>query len=306
MFLGIDTSCYTTSIAAADCHGNIIYQNRRLLDVPAGAKGLRQSEMVFMHIKNLPELAAGFSDVLAVCASARPRPVEGSYMPVFAVADGFGRIAAAAAGAEYYPLTHQHAHIAAARIGQPPMERFLALHVSGGTTDVLAVHMEGEVVAQIETLGSASDIAAGQLIDRTGQLLGLQFPCGPGLEALAGKEMRVIKSRAIGLCASFSGAENAARLLLEAGEPGEIVAASVQKCVAKTLEKLILRAREQTGIWDVLLFGGVLCNGYIRSFLSGRLHGGLYFAQKEYAADNACGLAAQAAHLYNRRKRNNG
>ena len=293
-YWGLDTSCYTTSLAVADEMGRIVWDKRKPLCVPKGALGLRQSEMVFQHIKNLPELLPeGFSNIAAVAASTRPRPVADSYMPVFQVADAFAQTIARSSGAVYYPLTHQHGHIGAALLEEEPQERLLALHVSGGTTDTLAVEMKDGVITCIKQLGSTGDIAAGQLIDRVGRELGLPFPAGASLEKLAAGEPLLIKSCVNGLTPSFSGAETRAKQLLLAGAPREAIALSVEKCVAKTLEKLIRRGREETGIFPVFLLGGVMANGYIRSFLENRLDG-LSFAKREYATDNACGLARQA------------
>ena len=118
MFLGIDFSCYTNSCAVADENGKIIYDGRKLLHVPQGKCGLRQSEMVFEHVKNLKDVfPAGFLDVKAIAVSVKPRPIEGSYMPVFAAAESYAEVISKAMGIPVYKLTHQHAHIGAALIG---------------------------------------------------------------------------------------------------------------------------------------------------------------------------------------------
>ncbi len=299
-FLGIDTSCYTTSVAVADETGALLEDARRPLAVNRPARGLRQSEMVFQHLKNLPAIFPGrYPGCKAVAASVRPRPAEGSYMPVFRAAEGFGKVAAQATGAAFYALTHQHAHIAAALIGQPAVpEALLALHVSGGTTDVLRVGVREGIVETIDTLAQASDITAGQFIDRIGVRLGLAFPAGPAMSALAAAGTPcAVKAGVDGLSASFSGAETAVRRLLEQGVSMQDAAASVLVCIARVLERLIREGREQTGQTAVLLFGGVMASGYIRRYLSARL-GGLLFAEPRYATDNACGLARQAAQLY--------
>ena len=180
-FLGIDTSCYTTSVVIADAAGNILADKRVLLTVEAQERGLRQSEMVFQHIKNLSEIfPEGYTNIKAVAASTAPRPVQGSYMPVFRVSESFGKAAAHTAGAAFYALSHQHAHVGAAMLGagQTFDGEYLALHVSGGTTDLLRLTVDKGIAEQIETIGSSSDITAGQLIDRIGVLLGYGFPAG--------------------------------------------------------------------------------------------------------------------------------
>lgn len=298
VFFGIDTSCYTTSFAVVDLDGRLLEDRRLPLRVPAGGRGLRQSEMVFQHVKHMGRLAVEAGEpVGAIAVSAAPRPQKDSYMPVFAVSDSFGRAIAAATGAKLYPLTHQHGHIGAAMFQRDVDGDFLGIHVSGGTTDVLLVSAREGVIKEIRQLGQTSDIAAGQLIDRIGVRLGISFPCGPGLEAMAGGEPLLLKSSVKGMCASFSGAETAAERLLAQGESPAAVALSVQKCVAKTLEKLIVNARRSTGVEQALLFGGVMCNQYIKDFLNGRLDG-LAFAEKRFASDNACGLAMQARNRF--------
>lgn len=299
VYLGIDTSCYTTSVALADKAGRLLQDNRRLLKVAEGAKGLRQSEMVFQHIKNLSDLfPAEAGKIGGIAVSAAPRPCEGSYMPVFQVAKSYGTALSRALGVPLYELTHQHAHIGAALIGSELMEgEFLALHVSGGTSDVLLAEIQNGIVEDIRTLGSTADISAGQLIDRIGQKMGLGFPAGPALEHTAGGVAEVIKSSVKGCSASFSGAETSAKAMLDRGAAAEVVALSVQKCIAKTLEKLIRNAVAMTGRREVLLFGGVMCNEYIKKFLQDKLPFGLHFAGRAYSSDNACGLAVQAQRL---------
>lgn len=298
-FCGIDCSCYTSSVCIVDENGTVLCDARRPLLVKDGQKGLRQSEMVFAHIKNLSEIfPEGFSGFRAVAASTRPRPQEGSYMPVFAVSESFGKAAAKSAGAAFYPLTHQHGHIGAALLERQMQGSFLALHVSGGTTDLLRVTVENDIIREILPLGGTQDIAAGQLVDRIGQALGLRFPAGPELTALAEQgEAQTIRSYVRGCNISFSGAETAAKRFLEQGMPREDVAASAMKCIGKTLEKLIINAREETGLAPVLLFGGVMSSTYLRGFLQRRLPE-LQFAGIRYAADNACGLAMQARNIY--------
>ena len=110
-------------------------------------------------------------------------------------------------------------------------------------------------------------------------------------------EAQTIRSYVRGCNISFSGAETAAKRFLEQGMLREDVAASAMKCIGKTLEKLIINAREETGLASVLLFGGVMSSTYLRGFLQRRLPE-LQFAGIRYAADNACGLAMQARNIY--------
>lgn len=304
MYIGIDLSCYTTSCAVADDDGKIICDRRRLLSVNRGRCGLRQSEMVFEHIKNLKDIfPAGFFGVKALAVSVKPRPLKDSYMPVFSVAESYGEVISRSLGVPVYKLTHQHGHISSAMIGNIPYDeeekQYIALHVSGGTTDVLKVTISRGIVAKIIALGEAKDISAGMFIDRIGVELDCGFPAGRELELLAGSvEPVCLPSYVRGCSAGFSGAEAAAKRMIDSGLPHAQIASGVLRCVANSLEKLIREAVKATGVKDILLFGGVMCNEIIRRRLSDRLPYTLIFADKAYSSDNACGLALQARNIF--------
>ncbi|TLM97465.1 O-sialoglycoprotein endopeptidase, partial [bacterium] len=160
LILGIDTSCYTTSAALVDTAGNLVADARQLLDVGAGERGLQQSAAVFQHIRNLPGLIAKLSlrdrhdSVTLVAASTRPRPVEGSYMPVFMVGESYARTVAEAVGASFMVTSHQEGHLMAGlwSAGGPEKNKFLAVHLSGGTSELLLVERTGTTF-NIEKLG---------------------------------------------------------------------------------------------------------------------------------------------------------
>ena len=184
--LGIDTSNYTTSVALFD--GMRGYNLGRLLEVPEGALGLRQSDALFQHVKRLPLLihqlrTEGKLDapISAVGASVKPRWVEGSYMPCFLAGESQGRSLADLLHVPFYPCAHQQGHIAAAAWSAGRAELLdrphLAWHLSGGTTELVLVEPAGATV-ECTCIGGTSDISAGQLIDRTGKLLNLTFPAG--------------------------------------------------------------------------------------------------------------------------------
>ncbi|MBE0600837.1 MAG: hypothetical protein IH607_03555, partial [Firmicutes bacterium] len=178
--IGLDTSCYTTSAAVADENGEIVGFQRKLLPVQPGTCGLRQSEAVFAHLRQLPELVESLMaevkgvTISAVAASASPRDLEDSYMPVFTVGRNFGRTLASVLRVPFFETSHQMGHILAGMIGHPPLNApFVALHLSGGTTETLLC--DGETVRLI---GQTLDLHAGQLVDRIGVELGLDFPAG--------------------------------------------------------------------------------------------------------------------------------
>lgn len=310
-YIGLDTSCYTTSLAAVAEGGRLVAEERQLLAVPPGEKGLSQGAMIFQHLQNLPELVPRFFAALAgyrvaaVAASIKPRPVAGSYMPVFSVGRALGTALAAALGVPFWPTTHQEGHVLAGMwsAGLVTTAPFLACHLSGGTSEILLVEPHSQGGLELRLLGGSTDLNAGQLIDRVGVLLGLSFPCGPALEELAraatGEEGVTIPSSVRGLFFSFSGAETHARRLLERGAPPAAVARAVERCIAKTVEKALRQAVAATGVKDILLVGGVAANAYLRARLQERLThpavgARLFFASPRYSADNAVGVALAA------------
>ncbi len=278
------------------------------MNVPRGGRGLAQNEAVFQHVTNLPGL---FEKVAipegcrleAVAASTSPRPVKGSYMPVFRVGESYGRTIAAMLGTPFIRTSHQEGHLAAGMWAAkgPPDSEFLAVHLSGGTTELLRVAKQGRGESpafDVRLLGRTSDLHAGQFIDRIGVKLGLPFPAGPHLELLAGRAKKnvSIPSSVKGYEISFSGPESAALRLIEREMPGEEVARAVEKCIANSLEKWLKKAVEETGLGSVLVVGGVSANRFIRERLAARLSGRvkhirLYFASPELSSDNAVGVA---------------
>ncbi|MCL5981607.1 MAG: O-sialoglycoprotein endopeptidase [Firmicutes bacterium] len=305
MFYGIDTSCYTTSLAVIDDQGRLLDEQRQLLAVEAGARGLRQSEAVFRHLCNLPLLSQELGKtlqgrpLLGVAATTRPRPVEGSYMPVFVVGESFGRALAATLGVPFFALSHQEGHLLAGMWSAGlDWANFLAVHVSGGTTEVLRVSMAEQMV--VTELGGSADLHAGQFIDRVGVSLGLPFPAGPYLEKLAADGDRgdclQVPISVAGLRISFSGPESyVQRELVKGDYLPAAVARGVERCVSETLCRLVQNARQASGLERVLFVGGVAANAYIRAHLTENLGGvAVSFASPSLAADNAVGAALYA------------
>ncbi len=309
LVLGIDTSCYTTSVALMSEDGSLVADERRLLAVKPGGRGLAQSEMVYQHTRHLPELfaaaaakAGGPLALAAVAASTQPRPLPESYMPAFLVGAGYARVIAAAQSVPFVSLSHQEGHILAGAwsAGGPADARFLAVHASGGTTEIVLVTREEAAGLKVEVLGGTSDIAAGQLIDRIGVALGLPFPAGPHLEELARAGQTAPASLPVaakGLKLSFAGPETQARRLLAQGETPAAVAAGVQLCVADSLLGLCEAAIGATGASAILFVGGVLANAFIRSRITavlGAAGASLHFPAPRYSGDNAVGAACRA------------
>ena len=305
--LGLDTSNYTTSAAVFDGGGGL--NCSRLLDVPAGTLGLRQSDALFQHVKRLPGLVAQLreagvlSGIQAVAASTRPRAVEGSYMPCFLAGEGQGRAIADVLGVPFYAVSHQQGHLAAAAWSAGALELlerpFLAWHLSGGTTELLKVTSEGHNL-HCEKIGGTSDISAGQLIDRTGVLLGLAFPAGKALDALAAEQPKgerfSVKLREETF--SLSGVENQVKARAERGETPADIAAFVLNTISDVVRRATLAALEQWPGLPVLCSGGVASNSRLRQVLTASC--GALFAQPQYSSDNAMGVAILAHRLLER------
>ncbi|MCI9466421.1 MAG: DNA-binding protein [Ruminiclostridium sp.] len=296
--LGLDTSNYTTSAAWFDgTQGDNV---GKLLEVPQGSLGLRQSEALFQHVKRLPEILAalkgtGLPDKLsAIGASTRPREVEGSYMPCFLAGSAQGQGMAQVLSLPFYPCSHQQGHIAAAAWSAGRLDLLdrphLVWHLSGGTTELLYVQPEG-VSVQGTVIGGSSDISAGQLIDRTGKRLGLAFPAGKAVDALSlraqKKESFPVKVKARSF--SLSGIENKMNALAEQGRATEDICWYVLQCIIRAVETATKQALEAYPGLPVLCAGGVASNALLREAMTRACHA--VFAPPRFSTDNAMGVA---------------
>ncbi|MEG1525171.1 MAG: O-sialoglycoprotein endopeptidase [Clostridia bacterium] len=300
--IGIDTSCYTTSVACVSDEG-IVFEKRTMLSVPLGTRGLRQSEAMFQHVRNLPLLMQTLflqidrRSIESVAVSATPTAAPDSYMPVFLA----GRMAAVSAAAALdRPLietTHQAGHVRAALFGNEDLldgDRILALHLSGGTTDVLLVSLKNRRLDVIEPIGGSEDLHAGQFVDRMGVRLGLPFPSGVLLEQLANtatkRDIR-LPSTVRELRCSLSGQETQAQRYYEAGIERAEIAYAVYDCLGRTVGKLIEASIKRYGSLPVLLSGGVSGSELLRVILKTRTEQNLRFAHSGLSSDNAVGAA---------------
>ena len=298
--LGLDTSNYTTSAAVFDGEGG--RNQGRLLEVRPGELGLRQSDALFQHVKHLPEVVTalvgeeGLGNIQAVGASTRPRAVEGSYMPCFLAGASQGQVLSQVLGVPFYAFSHQQGHLAAAAWSAGRLDLlerpFLAWHLSGGTTELLRVEPEEDGVAvRAEILGGTSDISAGQLIDRTGVLLGLPFPAGKEVEKLSrqAQKRESYKVKVNGLTFSLSGMENKVRQMVQRGEEPAEIAWFAQETVCRVVQACTKAAMEEYPGLPVLCSGGVASNGRLKELL--RQNCGALFAQPQFSTDNAMGTA---------------
>lgn len=299
-FLAIDTSAYTTSIALVS-ERKVIADKRIMLNVPKGSRGLRQSEAVFAHVKNVKQLFLdyGCTDIAAVGYSEKPRDREDSYMPVFCVGESFALSWAGVLGATPIALTHQHGHIYSAFIGNEIKNgTHCAFHVSGGTLDILKVKIEG-AIKSIEQIGGTRDITCGQLIDRVGVAAGLPFPCGKHIESMYINNDENYAVNVDGLYTNLSGAETQSLRALEDGRNKTSVCSGVIDCVSQTLSQLVRNADYNKFIFT----GGVMCNEVIRETVRKtcrEISAECILTDKRYCSDNACGVALGTQIIYNK------
>ncbi len=300
-YLGFDTSNYTTSVALYK--DEKIFQNRKLLPVKDGERGIRQSDAVFHHTKAYPNLVKELVDgvigntsvIKAVGASVTPTTQVGSYMPCFLVGEGVARSFAALNGVPFYAFSHQQGHIAAALYSASKTEllkeKFLAFHVSGGTTDLILCEPDTENIFKTTLVASSSDLKAGQAIDRIGVKMGIPFPSGIGVEKLALKSQRTFKNKIKlinGNC-SLSGLENKCLNMLENGEANEDTAKFLLSYIAEAVSAMVKNAFDCVGELPLVFAGGVMSDVIIKEIILSRFNA--YFATPEFSCDNAAGIA---------------
>lgn len=303
--LGIDTSNYKTSVAVTDRQGTVLCDLRQLLKVKQGERGLRQSDALFQHIENLPALLTEALNegragrIAAVAFSERPRPVEGSYMPVFKAGISFGKTVAAALQIPYFSFSHQEGHVEAIRAFSSMKDRtqFLCWHLSGGTSELLAVEKE-----QVRIIGGSKDLAFGQVIDRVGVALGMAFPAGEVMDqkAMEVKEVSSFlkKVPADGLRFNLSGIETqcsrkACELMRSGMETAPLIRELMDK-LARILIEITQRAAEETSVTDIMFTGGVSSSRYISRKLKEHFEHtpvSIDFGKQELSQDNAVGIA---------------
>ena len=311
VILGLDTSNYTTSLAMLDVQGKFISEERKLLEVKKGALGLRQSEALFQHIRDLPMLSKRINkinsnyNIVAIAAATRPRPISNSYMPVFLAAQSFGETMSNLLNIPFYSFSHQEGHIEAGlwSLNLKMNKPFLTLHISGGTTELLKV-IPIKNGYNIEIVGKTGDISAGQFIDRVGVKLNLPFPAGKDLEKLCEGELKnnidlpiAVKDTKV----SFSGPETFIYKKLYGNVTNSEIAYSVFYCIGKSLYKLIRNALKDHHYEDILIVGGVASNKIIKAYLQNHLRDDgikVYFGESNYCSDNAVGIAALGMKSY--------
>ena len=299
-FLGIDTSNYTTSVALYNDETNEVISKKKLLPVKSGEKGIRQSDAVFHHTVQLPDLIEDLfkefkGEFKAIGVSVKPCNEDGSYMPCFLTGLSVARSLASAMSIPLYEFSHQDGHITAALYSADMLNlinnKFLAFHISGGTSQALLVK-PNEKYFSTEKLSDSLDLKAGQAVDRVGIMLGLDFPCGPALEKLALSSKQTLKKikvfRRDGNF-SLSGVENKCKQMLDDGEKAEDISMFCLSYIYSALDDTVSELISKYGNLPIVFSGGVMSNSIIRGELQKKYDS--YFAEPQFSADNACGVA---------------
>lgn len=299
-YLGIDTSNYTTSVALYDENGSYIHR-RKLLPVKDNACGLRQSDAVFHHTNQLYPFFDSLvkdvdcADIKAVGVSSKPRPVDGSYMPCFNVGLNAAHIISSTLKIPLFEFSHQEGHISAAILSSGHIElfnkRFIAFHISGGTTEAVIAKGDGAGFS-LDIVAKTLDLNAGQAIDRVGVMLGLKFPCGKELEKLAlnykGADFN-IRPTLKGFDCCLSGLENLCQKMYDDRQPKEKIALFCLKYIESTVCKMSESLLQSYGDIPLLYAGGVMSDSIIRKSVDNKFNA--IFATHELSSDNAVGTA---------------
>lgn len=306
-FLGIDTSCYTTSAAIYDEDGSI-HEERIVLSVKLGKRGLSQSEMVYQHVRNLPKLFKKLSvyaqDIKGIGVSAFPRRRADSFMPAFLVGKGSAEILGNVLHVPVYEFSHQENHAMAAICDFKELwgKKLYVMHLSGGTNDVLKVDWENDQMVISDVMHSL-DITAGQYIDRIGVSLGLKFPCGHELEILASKGKGTYTPPIANVKGAFSFAGPETKVqkdILLKKYTKEDISQGVLKTIADALIKGLSKANLDVNRGFIAI-GGVMANMYLRERLvqfANKKGMSMYFAKSKYSTDNSTGNAFGAYMRY--------
>ena len=307
IILGIETSCDETGVALyCTDRGLIAHRLHSQVDLHAVYGGVVPEIASRDHIRMLLPLIqqilndTGLQKPDAIAYTAGPGLV-GALMVGSGMANGLGL----AWNCPVIPIHHMEGHLLAPMLeDEPPEYPFLALLVSGGHTMLIAVAALGDY----NLLGTTLDDAVGEAFDKTAKLLGLGYPGGPALAALAetGDDQAYAFPRPMlnkpGLDFSFSGLKTAVMLEVKKVEAaGDIescradLAASFQRAAVDTLIGKAIRAAEEQKLERIVVAGGVGANQLLRTELAARFDGKVYYPRLEFCTDNGAMIAVAGA-----------
>ena len=305
--LGIETSCDETGVALYDTEKGLVADAlHSQIDLHAVYGGVVPEIASRDHIRMLLPLIqkvmteAGVERPDAIAYTAGPGLV-GALMVGGGMANGLGL----AWGCPVIPVHHMEGHLLAPMLeDEPPDFPFLALLVSGGHSMLIAVRELGDY----RVLGTTLDDAVGEAFDKTAKLLGLGYPGGPALAALAesGSDTAYDFPRPMlnkpGHDFSFSGLKTAVMLEVRKAEAaGRLdavradLAASFQRAAVDTLIEKSIRAARAEGLGRIVVAGGVGANQLLRKEIAERFDGEVYYPRLAFCTDNGAMIAVAGA-----------
>ena len=304
LVLGIDTSNYKTSVALIDTEKNVICNYQEFLEVKKGERGLRQSNALFQHVMKLPELIESAmtqiqpENIAGIAVSSKPRPVEGSYMPVFNAGVSVARTLGAALQVSVECFSHQEGHIEAVKHNSPmkDVKRLICFHFSGGTSEALLVEDQNVDGMTIEIIGGSKDLAFGQVLDRLGVALGMDFPSGQEMDEIACKTSLLkpnilTKIKCQNGYLNLSGIETNCQRSIGQIDDAQLITMTFYR-LAEAIETMTRQLAEKYEIRKFLFAGGVSSSKYIRNYLAEHLTDlEICFGDSKLSTDNAVGIA---------------
>lgn len=310
LVLGIETSCDETGLAVYDSERGLLahtlYSQVKLHAdyggvVPELASRDHVRKIIPLLRLVLEEAGVGKTDIQGIAYTSGPG-LMGALMVGGAVATALGF----ALDIPVIGVHHMEGHLLAPMLeDRPPQFPFVALLVSGGHTQLVAV----EAIGRYQVLGESLDDAAGEAFDKTAKLLDLDYPGGPRLAAKAdgGQIERFDFPRPMtdrpGLDFSFSGLKTFTRNLIEKHRGDDVlpdeqtildICAGFQEAVVDTLVIKCRRALQQTQINTLVIAGGVSANTRLRTKLEVALEkegAEVFYARHEFCTDNGAMIA---------------
>ncbi|MDH3615712.1 MAG: tRNA (adenosine(37)-N6)-threonylcarbamoyltransferase complex transferase subunit TsaD [Gammaproteobacteria bacterium] len=303
--LGIETSCDETGVAIYSAErGLIAHALHSQVDLHAVYGGVVPEIASRDHIRMLLPL---IQQVLGEAGIERPDAIAYTAGPgligALMVGGGMANGLALAWDCPVVAVHHMEGHLLAPMLeDEPPRFPFLALLVSGGHTMLIAVHALGDY----RLLGTTLDDAVGEAFDKTAKLLGLGYPGGPALAALAeqGDDQAFAFPRPMlkkpGFDFSFSGLKTAVMLEVRRAEAAGTlcradIAASFQRAAVDTLVARAIKAATSEGLDRIVVAGGVGANKLLRKDIAARFNGTVYYPRMEFCTDNGAMIAVAGA-----------
>ncbi|WP_312702665.1 tRNA (adenosine(37)-N6)-threonylcarbamoyltransferase complex transferase subunit TsaD [Stutzerimonas nitrititolerans] len=309
LVLGLETSCDETGVALYDSEQGLLADTlfsqidlHRVYGgvVPELASRDHVKRMLPLIRQVLDEAGREATQIDAIAYTAGPGLVG-----ALLVGASCAQAMAFAWGVPAVGVHHMEGHLLAPMLEeQPPAFPFVALLVSGGHTQLVRV----DGIGRYELLGESVDDAAGEAFDKTAKLMGLRYPGGPEIAALAerGTPGRFVFPRPMtdrpGLDFSFSGLKTSTLTTWQqcrnAGDDGEQtrcdIALAFQQAVVETLTIKCRRALQQTGLKRLVIAGGVSANQSLRQSLEtmlAEMQGQVFYARPRFCTDNGAMIA---------------